>query len=122
MRSEQRGDLQIGPLWLDAHLPPALAPWFRENFGVEAYSAAHLGLRDADDAIIFAQARQAGAVLVSKDADFLERVTRLGPPPKLIYLTCGNTSKAALKALFEQRLEQIVALLRAGEAVVEVGE
>ncbi|MFC6617839.1 DUF5615 family PIN-like protein [Deinococcus radiophilus] len=120
MRYEQRGDLHLGPLWLDAHLPPALAPWLRETFGIEAYSAAYLGLRDAEDAAIFAQAREAGAVIVSKDADFLERVVRLGPPPRLIYLTCGNTSKAALKILFERQFEQIAILLESGEAVVEV--
>jgi predicted nuclease of predicted toxin-antitoxin system len=64
--------------WIDAQLPPALAPWLTATFGVEAYSAAYLGYREAEDEVIFQAARAAGAVVVSKDADFLERVVRLG--------------------------------------------
>ena len=82
--------------WLDAQLPPALAPWLTHTFGVEAYSAAYLGLRDAEDEVIFQAARQADAIIISKDSDFLERLVRLGPPPRLLYVTCGNTTKARL--------------------------
>ncbi len=64
--------------WLDAQLPPALAPWLTHTFGVEAYSAAYLGLRDAEDEVIFQAARQADAIIISKDSDFLERLVRLG--------------------------------------------
>jgi predicted nuclease of predicted toxin-antitoxin system len=46
--------------WIDAHLPPALAPWITQEFGIEAYLATYLGLRDADDITIFQAARDAG--------------------------------------------------------------
>lgn len=111
---------EVGPFWLDAHLPPALAVWLQETYGVEAYSASYLGLRDASDDEIFSRARAAGAVVVSKDADFLERINRLGPPPKLLYLTCGNASKAALQRLFEQHFETARHLLESGEIIVEI--
>ena len=34
--------------WLDAQLPPALARYLAEAFGVEAQVVRDLGLRDAD--------------------------------------------------------------------------
>ncbi|WP_407643668.1 DUF5615 family PIN-like protein [Deinococcus terrestris] len=42
-----------------------------------------MGDRDASDDEVFQAAREARAVVVSKDSDFLDRVTRLGPPPQL---------------------------------------
>jgi predicted nuclease of predicted toxin-antitoxin system len=39
--------------WVDAQLPPSLAPWLTERFGVEASSMRFLGLRDAEDLEIF---------------------------------------------------------------------
>lgn len=106
--------------WLDAQLPPALAPWLTERFGVPAYSAAYLGFRDADDEVIFQAAREAGAVIVSKDSDFPERVLRLGTPPRLLYVTCGNTTKARLTELFDLHFAEAHRLFGAGEAIVEL--
>ena len=39
--------------WIDAQLPPEIAPWLRETFKVEAYALRGLGLRDAEDIQIF---------------------------------------------------------------------
>ena len=58
-------------LWLDAQLPPALAPWAAESFGVACHPLRDLGLRDAADRRIFEEARIQGAVVVTKDADFV---------------------------------------------------
>ena len=67
-------------VWLDAHLSPALASWLSATFGVAAVAVRDLGLRDALDPPIFAAANAAGAVVLTKDYDFAEMVTRLGPP------------------------------------------
>lgn len=64
--------------WLDAQLPPKLAGWLTSELGVEASPLRDLGLRDADDAEIFRQARQQGVVLISKDSDFVDLVSRFG--------------------------------------------
>lgn len=106
--------------WFDAMLPPALAPWLTQTFGVAAYSAAYLGLRDADDEVIFQAAKQANAIIVSKDSDFLERLVRFGPPPRLLYVTCGNTSKDHLIQLFTQHFASVQQLFLSGEAIVEI--
>ena len=55
-------------------------------------------------------------MLVSKDSDFLDRVTRLGPPPQLLYVTCGNTSTCFLKEVFVWVFPEARQLLREGEA------
>lgn len=107
--------------WLDAQLPPQLAPWLSETFGVEAYSVAYLGYRDASDAAIFQAARTAGAVIISKDSDFLDRVRRLGSPPKLLWVTCGNTSTVRLRQVFLKVFPDAQTLLMA-EDIVEIGE
>ncbi len=39
--------------WLDAQLPPSLAPWLTQAFGVEAYSLRYIGLHTAEDGDIF---------------------------------------------------------------------
>ena len=46
-----------------------------------------LGLREAKDPEIFAAARLAEAIVLTKDADFVELVERLGPPPRLLWIT-----------------------------------
>ena len=60
-------------------------------------------------------------MLLSKDSDFVELVMRFGPPPKLIWLTCGNMSNAALQGLFTVKLREAVQVLDGGESVVELG-
>lgn len=109
-------------VWLDAQLPPALAFWLRENSSVQAFSLRELGLRDADDIQIFNRARKDGCVLMSKDSDFVALVQRLGPPPQLIWVTCGNVTNSNLKAMFSAVFNQALDLLAAGEAIVEIGQ
>ncbi|WP_264775441.1 DUF5615 family PIN-like protein [Deinococcus aetherius] len=87
---------------------------------MEAYSVAYLGYREAEDEVIFQAARAVSAVVVSKDADFLERLVRLGPPPQLLYVTCGNTSKARLVEIFGRHFEHAHRLLSSGEPIVEI--
>ena len=58
-------------VWIDAQLSPALAPWLSEKFGVQAFSARHLGLVPAKDREIFYAAREAQAVVLTKDANVM---------------------------------------------------
>jgi predicted nuclease of predicted toxin-antitoxin system len=107
-------------VWIDAHLSPALAPWLRATFGVEAVPLRELGLRDAEDAAIFAAARARGAVLMTKDSDFVGLVARHGAPPQIVWLTCGNTTNAALRRILAGAWGQVAELLAAGEPLVEI--
>ena len=109
-------------LWIDAQLAPALAPWVTETFGLAAYSARFLGLRAAKDREIFAAAREASAVVLTKDRDFVHLVERLGPPPQVIWITCGNTSNERMRSLLEEKLEDALRLLQLGEWMVEISD
>ena len=107
-------------IWLDAHLSPKIARWITDRFGLAATPIRDLGLKDAGDSLIWEEARKAGVVFMTKDADFEERVVRLGPPPSILWLTCGNTSEQRLKEILELRLDAAFELIRSGEALVEI--
>ncbi|HOF88970.1 MAG TPA: DUF5615 family PIN-like protein [Armatimonadota bacterium] len=107
-------------LWIDAQLPPAIAPWIREHFGIDTFAVRSLGLRDALDKKIFQAARAASAIIVTKDGDFLRLLDQYGPPPHVIWVRCGNTSNARLREILLATLAQALALLQAGEALVEI--
>ncbi|HTU20912.1 MAG TPA: DUF5615 family PIN-like protein [Gemmataceae bacterium] len=109
-------------LWLDAQLPPSVAAWITATFGIEARAVRDLGLRDAKDPPIFQAARAAAAVVMTKDSDFVEMLQRLGPPPKVLWVTCGNTSNARLREILSRQLPAAVARLEGGEDLVEIGD
>lgn len=107
-------------LWIDAQLSPALAPWLVETFRVDAVAVRELSLRDAEDSAIFARAREAGAIVLTKDSDFVDLVTRVGPPPQILWLTCGNTSNLFLRQVLADAWPHIVAMLTVGEPLIEI--
>jgi predicted nuclease of predicted toxin-antitoxin system len=108
-------------LWLDAHLSPQIARWVSETFGFTATPVHDLRLQESEDKQIFFAAREANAVVITKDGDFAELQERHGSPPKIIWLTCGNTSEEALKQILSSALPEAVRLLDAGDDLVEIG-
>lgn len=109
------------PIWLDAHLAPSLAAWLESRFMLEARSFERLGLLTASDEDAFAKAREANAIILTKDADFPQILARLGAPPALIWLTVGNTSSTRLRAILGDRLEIALDMIEQGERLVEIG-
>lgn len=108
-------------IWIDAQLSPALAAWINRTFeDIEAASVRAVDLRDALDHEIFQQARQQEVVVMTKDSDFITLVEKHGPPPQIIWITCGNTSNAKMKDVLSRTLIQAKDLLEAGEAIVEI--
>jgi predicted nuclease of predicted toxin-antitoxin system len=107
--------------WVDAQLPPALAAWLHEQYGVEAFSLRDLGKRDAADIEIFDSARQEGIVIVSKDSDFVDLVSRHGIPPQLLWVTCGNVTNKKLQQVFGKTFADAMTALSAGQPIVEIG-
>lgn len=107
-------------IWVDAHLSPAIATWITSTFGIEAIALRDLGLRDAEDPEIFEAAKAQKAVVMTKDSDFVDLVERLGSPPQIIWLTCGNTSNAKLREILSKTLLRALELLAAGETLVEI--
>ena len=107
-------------LWLDAHLSPRLAPWIEKRFAVKCVALRDLGLHFAKDQEIFEAARQAKAIVISKDSDFQDMVLTQGPPPQILWVTCGNTSNSKMQDIFTKSLSQAIDLLKTGEALVEI--
>ena len=97
-----------------------MAVWIQENFPVDAAALRDLGLRDAEDEDIFAAAKDAGAVVMTKDSDFQNLLDRLGAPPQILWVTCGNTSNARLKEILSATLPQALPLLASGERLIEI--
>jgi predicted nuclease of predicted toxin-antitoxin system len=87
-------------IFLDAQLSPHLANWITENFNLPAYSASFKGMIQSSDLEIFNYARQNNFIVITKDEDFVKLLDRHGPPSKIIWLTCGNSSNNYLKQLF----------------------
>jgi len=108
--------------WLDAQLPPAVAAWITATFGVDARAVRDLGLRDAKDPDIFQAARTAQVVMMTKDRDFVELLERLGPPPQVLWVTCGNTTNARLRDILTASLPAAIRLLEQGERLVEISD
>lgn len=102
---------------VDAQLPPALCRWL-EARGHGAQHVQAIGLGGASDADIAARAEADGAILITKDDDFLR--LRLPDRFAILWLRCGNTTNVALAAWLEPRWAQVEALLQAGERLIEV--
>ncbi len=107
-------------IWIDAQMPPGIAAWITDNFPIACMPVRDIGLRDAEDRDIFLQARNQSAIVMTKDSDFILLQNELGPPPKIIWITCGNTSNARLKEILSVTLSDAIELLNAGEDLVEV--
>lgn len=107
-------------IWVDAHLSPSIATWITATFGVTALALRDLGLREAEDLEIFEAAKAQNVVMMTKDSDFVDLIDRLGSPPQIIWLTCGNTSNARLCEILTKTLPTALELLRAGEQLVEI--
>lgn len=82
-----------------------------ETFGVPAHAVWDVGLRDAKDLAIVHAAREASAVIMSKESDFVLLLERFGPP-----LRCGI--RLAQPTGSVQKLEIQQALAEFGVALV----
>ena len=109
-------------LWVDAQLSPQLASWITESLGIDARSISDLGFLRANDRQIFQAARETGAVIMTKDSDFLALIARLGSPPQVLWITCGNTSNARLRQILQNALPTALGLLERGESLVEISD
>lgn len=109
-------------LWLDEQLSPSLAGWIARQFELVAQPVRDLGFGRASDPEIFLAAREAGAIVMTKDQDFVRLLERHGPPPKVIWVTCGNTSNERMREVLTAALSSALELLGKGESLVEISD
>lgn len=120
--AEAASGLTRAAVWIDAQLPPALAQWIRTEHGTDAVHVEQLGLLRARDTDIFTAARSAAVpvVVVTKDDDFAKLLDRRGPPPKVIWLRCGNVPNRELRRIVLEAWPRAFDLLSAGEVLIEI--
>lgn len=108
-------------IWIDAQLSPFIALWINNNFpGIDAKSVRSLSLKEASDKQIFDRAKQENVIVMSKDYDFFKLIELYGTPPKLIWITCGNTSNSRMCEILSKTLTKAIELLISGESIVEI--
>lgn len=102
---------------VDAQLPRILAVRLSER----GHAAQHtLDLADGNrtpDGCVADIADEYGAVVISKDLDFLNSHLLIGSPVKLLIVTTGNISNRKLLALFEVHLDLIINALSQSDLV-----
>jgi predicted nuclease of predicted toxin-antitoxin system len=61
-----------------------------------------------------------GAIITTKDSDFVKLRQELSPAPQLIWLTFGKTSNAHLSQILTRSLAKALEFVLAGETLVEI--
>jgi predicted nuclease of predicted toxin-antitoxin system len=78
-------------------------------------------LAAASDRAVWDYAAANGLALVSLDSDFAEMAALLGPPPKVIWLRCGNQPSVVVENLLRNQAVTIAAFgLDANAACLEI--
>ncbi len=95
-------------LLFDENLSPKLAEILADVYAGSAHVRA-VGLRGAEDAQIWAHARDHGFTIISKDNDFRQRSFFEGAPPKVIWLEVGNAGTAAIGGLLRAERGRLLA-------------
>lgn len=66
-----------------------------------------LGMNRALDTEVWEYAGEHGYTIVTKDADFHQRILLFGAPPKVVWLRIGNCSVGESEAVLRQRYVEI---------------
>lgn len=103
---------------MDTNLPPALARWLAAR-GHQADPAADVLGPQADDRAIWTRAVETGAIVITKDSDYLGLASRVGGA-RVVLVRCGNLKLAPFRDWFDARVQAMEQLLAMGETVVEL--
>ena len=84
-------------VWLDSNLSPIIAKWLSDKISLKVKSSYSLSLHKLSDHEVYLKAKEFGnVIIISKDSDFSELISRIGSPPKLISIKIGNSSNQIL--------------------------
>ena len=104
---------------IDAQLPPGLAGWLIEK-GHAATHVNNIFLTAAEDPEIWDHALNSGLIIITKDEDFSERLSRTANDPIVLWLRIGNATNRNLFQWLESRWEPVIKLLEEGNGLIEV--
>ena len=52
----------------------------------------------------------------------MELVIRLGTPPQILWLTCGNVTNRKLRRILSNTFAEALRIIEEGEAIVEISD
>jgi predicted nuclease of predicted toxin-antitoxin system len=104
---------------VDAQLPPLLARHLI-NSNHQAEHVSDVGLSTARDRDIWEYALTNGAVLITKDEDFVTMRAFNANGPAIVWIRLGNTTRHELLTRFSAIQTSIFAALERGETIVEI--
>jgi len=107
---------------IDGQISEKFVPWLSKEYGHDVFHIKDFGLENAEDTEVFQKAKDLHAVVITKDRDFILLQERLGVPPPIVWVTCGNTSNRRLKIIFSQVFPNTIDLIVAGEGLVEISD
>ena len=103
---------------VDAQLPPALAGWLRKQ-GHEAHHVSEIGLLEAHDAVILDRIVATGAVLFTKDRDFVRPTEMQQHMMQVVWVRTGNISTRLLLARLDASWAEVMRHLADKAPLVE---
>lgn len=98
-------------LLFDHNLSHKLLPSLADLFPQSSHTRL-VGLTQATDRAVWEFARQGDFVIVTLDADFFDLLSLYGPPPRVIWIRCGNQPTAFYEKLLRARQARIVEWLQ----------
>jgi predicted nuclease of predicted toxin-antitoxin system len=104
---------------LDTHMPPRLVREFTA-FGHDCLQVRTLLTPDASDVLISQTANELSAIMVTKDADFVDFAARGVLQGPLVWVRLGNVTSVMLCDDFRLRIPAICTAIEAGERLVQI--
>jgi len=93
-------------LLFDENLSPELVRLLGDLFP-ESVHVRDVGLKSADDSVVWQYAKNNSLVIVSKDSDLHQRSFMFGHPPKLVWVRLGNCSTTDVERLLRHNFAAI---------------
>ena len=93
-------------LLLDENVSDRIVPQIADLFPGSTHIKS-VGLKEAEDTIVWDWAEEQGFIIASKDTDFYQRAIAFGHPPKFIWLRVGNCPTSLITNLLRSRYEII---------------
>lgn len=92
------------------NLPPAMAIWIRDDFGMAAKSFKELNFDTEQDVVVFTTtAKKLNAVVITtKVVDFKNLSEEMIIHPRILYLNIGNVSNKMLKEIICKSLKGVI--------------
>jgi predicted nuclease of predicted toxin-antitoxin system len=79
-----------------------------------------VGLKAADDSLIWDYAKGNDFMIVSKDSDFYQRSLVFGHPPKVIWIRRGNCSTTDIENILRKHFDDIEAFNQNGSESFQI--